>query len=310
MSKFNSLFQLTQEIKTEAEAIEYLYNIRWGKGFYCPHCGSTESPYRMKKLGLFRCRACTKYLTVKVGTLFEDSKLPLQKWFYAIYLLNLHKKGISSCQLAKDLKITQKSAWYILQKLRSAMLITQTGITNNLGKNGNDVAIDETYLGGKEGNMHADKKPQVQNTTKRAVLGMVEKGGRLFLHALDKANKQNINQIIACQVFGDAVVVTDESQLYNPISLAGRAHVKVNHSMKQYVNEKKTTNTIEGVFSLLKRQITGIYHHVSKKHLNRYAYAFTFNYNNRSKKLDEQFNDCLAACCKVENMEYKGVIKK
>jgi transposase-like protein len=222
---------------------------------------------------------------------FENSNIKLQKWFLAIWLLTSHKKGISSLQLAKDINVTQKTAWFMLQRIRKCL-----GFENNNALD-NDVEVDETYDGRKNKNRHRNKKvrqSQGRSTKdKTPVVGMVERGGKLNAHKVDNVQTKTLTKEITDHVKETASIFTDELAGYNKISKL-YDHYVVNHGQGEYVKGNAHTNTIEGFWSLLKRGIIGIYHYVSKKHLQNYVDEFVFRYNTRHSTECNRFNLLLA----------------
>lgn len=279
MVEFKSLVQMLERFPDEGSCVKYLQETRWRDGAFCPHCGCRKV-YHFKDGINHKCADCRKRFSVKVGTIFEDSKIPLRKWFIAIYLITAHKKGISSLQLAADLDVTQKTAWFILHRLRFA---TQTKSFNAPLKN--MVEADESYIGGKERNKHADKRTpgtQGRNTdTKAAVVALVERGGDVRAFHVEDVKSQTLKKLIVENVALGAVVMTDEYSAYNGLA-PFYTHESVNHSDGHYVIGDAHTNTAEGFFSLFKRGLIGIYHYMSKKHLENYLSEFAFRYNLRN----------------------------
>lgn len=277
-------------------AREMLERMRWPNGAACPRCGGCD-PYkitpsgkstkaRTTRKGLYKCRACRKQFTVTVGTVFEDTHIPMNKWLQAIYLLCSSKKGISAHQLHRMLGITYKSAWFMAHRLRYAM--TQTPLVEKLG---GIVEADECYIGGRikpPNNSGGKKGPKYEN--KIAVVALVERGGRVRAMPMPKVTAENVHAYIADHVRQDAHLMTDESPLYPGIGKHMAAHDSVKHSNKEYVRGKAHTNTVEGFFSLLKRGITGIYHHVGKGHVGRYVDEFSFRYDHRKVTDGERAN--------------------
>lgn len=267
--------------------------MRWRDGAYCPYCGSTKV-YNFKDNKTHKCGDCRQRFSVKVGTIFEDSKISLRKWFIAIYLITSHSKGISSVQLAKDLGVTQKTAWFMLHRLRHA---AKTKAFNAPLKN--TVEVDETYIGGKEKNKHADKRTpgtQGRNTqTKTPVLGMVERGGNVRLVRITDIKRESIQEQVLKHVAIGSKVMTDEFRSYLGLS-SFYVHDSVSHGEGEYVKGESHTNTIEGFFALLKRGIVGIYHFISVKHLERYLDEFSFRYNLRKGKNGVGFKALLGQC--------------
>ncbi|MBL4662156.1 MAG: IS1595 family transposase [Flavobacteriaceae bacterium] len=290
---FKSLLQLLDHFREESTCIEYYSELRWGNEPSCPHCGSI-SPYSTKRG--YRCseKECRKDFTVKTGTIFENSKIPLRTWFAAIFLATNHKKGISSVQLASDLGITQKSAWFVLHRIREML---KDKAPKMLGDT-NMVEIDEAYIGGKEGNKHYGKQRSKENLSlrndgtpyqpKRMVVGFVERGGDIIVRHVARATNKEILPLLDKYVIKGSEVHTDESNIYSNI---GRTftHRTVVHSASQYVVGNCHTNTIENFWSTLKRGINGIYHHVSEKHLERYLDEYANRYNTRDLTSQQRF---------------------
>lgn len=277
----------------EESCLLYLKKSRWADGEYCPHCGNKKL-YTFKDGKTYKCAACRKRFSVKVGTIFEDSKIPLQTWFMAIYLITAHKKGISSVQLSKDLNVTQKTAWFMLHRLRHAS--TTEAFKQPLK---NTVEADETYIGGKEKNKHKDKKTpnsQGRNTSaKTAVIGMVERGGNIKAFSVENVDTHSIQSAVLKNVLIGSKLMTDEFKPYKKLSSFYR-HKSVSHGSGQYVNGDAHTNTIEGFWSLFKRGVVGIYHFVSKKHLNQYLNEFAYRYNTRNLSESNRFKMLLDNC--------------
>lgn len=303
--KFNNLFDLLKVFSSEDKCYEALKQFKWKDGEFCPYCGCRKL-YAFSDGRNYKCADCRKRFSVKVGTIFEDSKIPLQKWFMAIYLLTAHKKGISSCQLAKDIDVTQKTAWFMLHRLRHA---SQTKAFSQPLKN--TVECDETYIGGKEKNKHQSKRTggtQGRNTKcKTPVVGMVERGGNVKAVVVENVQTNSMLRTIAENVLIGSNIITDEFRSYRG-ARSFYNHRFIQHSAGQYVDGDVHTNTIEGFWSLLKRGIIGIYHHVSEKHLHRYLNEFTFRYNSRKIKDKERFGMFLENC--GGRLMYRDLIAK
>lgn len=276
MADFNSLIQLVTAIPDEASAIAHFTAIRWRNGAFCPYCGSTKV-YHFTDVRVHKCGDCRQRFSIKVGTIFEDSKISLRKWLMAIWLITSHKKGIASTQLAKDIEVTQKTAWFMLHRLRHAA----TTKSFNAPLSGS-VEIDETYVGGKAINKHGGKSRSGPGTAgKTAVIGAIQRKGSVVARVIERTDTATLDGFVHENVSPTATLVsTDEHAGYRHL---GRTftHGVVRHSAGQYRDGDACTNTIEGYWSLLKRQIIGIHHWVSPKHLSRYVDEMSWRYNRR-----------------------------
>ncbi len=294
MSELN-FYQIAKRYSNEEEAYKFLEGIRWENGVVCPHCNhigaklivfNKERKTRKGKTiyrRIWRCDECKRQFSVLVGTIFEDSRIPLSKWLFAIHELNSDKNGISSCELARKLGITQKSAWFMGQRIRFA--ITHSPLEEKLT---GTVEVDETYIGGLEKNKHADKKTpdnQGRSTkTKTPVLSVVERGGKVYSESMKTVSSRNIREVLKARISQDAILNTDTFVAYIPIGKEFGKHEVVDHNSGEYARGKAYTNTAEGYFSQLKRSLSGTFHHVSTKHLDRYLAEFDHRYNLRKDK--------------------------
>lgn len=268
-----STFQLFEMFPDQESARKYLESRLWPDGAVCPTCKATER-ITARKGGFYRCNACKLDFTIRTGTIFERSHVPLHKWLYAMYLLVTARKGISSMQLAKEIGIRQASAWFVLQRLREAC-------SGKLEKLQGIIEVDEMYVGGKESSKHEHKKLKMGRGTagKTAVMGMRERGGRTIAMPVDKTDVETLQSAIRENVEAGSAIFTDEHSGY--VGLDGEAfkHESVNHRAKEYSRNGISTNSIESVWAVMKRGMHGVYHHASKKHLGRYVDEFTFRLN-------------------------------
>lgn len=303
MKKFSNLLELTQAFDTEDKALKHLKKVRWQGKPYCPHCKHNKV-YKFKDGKLYKCASCRKKFTVTVGTIFEDSKIPLRKWFMAIYLITSHKKGISSLQLSKDIGVTQKTAWFILHRLR---LATRIKSFNEPLKN--TVEVDETYIGGKERKKRWSRRRRKTQgrtlETKTPVLGLVERKGRIKAFKIENVKRSTLHKKVIDNVVFGSKIMSDDFKSYRKLDMAYK-HDFIAHSEFQYVRGECHTNTIEGFFSLLKRSILGIYHFVSPKHIERYLVENTFRYNTKRETEENRFNLLLSNC--NNRITYKELI--
>ena len=272
----------------EAKAREWLESLLWPEGPICPHCGligcATALRGKTHRAGLWKCKGCDKQFTVTVGTLFERSHIPLNKWILVFHLMVGSKKGVSAHQIHRMLELTYKTAWFMCHRIREAM--SDGKLAPPLGGMSRTVEVDEAYIGGKEGNKHASKRsPGRQGGKGKApVVALVERGGRVRSFHLPVVDAKNLKPMLAAQIDHKSFLMTDESTVYLPIGEVFRGHGSVNHSAGEYVRGIfYHTNTVESYFAILKRGVNGVYHHVSQQHLHRYLSEFDFRYSNRSK---------------------------
>jgi len=280
----------------ETAAIEHLESIVWADGVVCPKCGVVGSSGKLQgktaRPGLRKCYAYRKQFTVKVGTVFESSHVPVHKWLQATYLLSASKKGMSAHQLHRTLGVTYKTAWFMFHRIREAM---RTLKIEPMGGEGKVIEADETYVGGKEGNKHKRKRAGVRGFQgKEAVLSMVERDGEVRSYHIGKTNTETVKPIVTALVHKRTVLCTDDAPVYLTVADHVAAHKVVNHSAGQYVCAQVHTNTIEGFFGIFKKGMTGVYQHCGKQHLQRYLNEFDFRYNERKISDLERTNVALA----------------
>jgi transposase-like protein len=294
---------LTNPIFTnEAAAVAHLEHGRWAQGVVCPLCGS-DTPKKMggrTQAGMFLCGACRGKFTVRTGTVFERSHIPLHKWLLATHLMASSKKGISAHQLHRMLGITYKSAWFMAHRIREAMA-PASAPSDPIGGEGKVVEMDETYVGKKAGRKLKGKDHP--RNLKQTVVALVERGGAVrSFHVRDPLNKNTARNIMFANADKASDIVTDESPIYPAAGAHYLQHAAVNHSAKEYVRGDIHTNTIEGVFSIFKRGMVGTYQHCGEQHLQRYLNEFDFRYSNRTKL---GYNDATRAAKILKGAEGK-----
>lgn len=277
---------LTDQIFTDADkAREHLEATRWPQGPVCPHCGvvdqATGLQGRAHRPGVYQCNACREQFTVTVGTVFERSKVPLNKWLLATYLMSSSKKGISAHQIGRTLGVTYKTAWFMCHRIREAMNPADPAPIGGAGK---VVEVDETYVGGKESNKHANKRgPRNPTGGKEAVVTLVERDGSARSFHVANVTSKTLRPIMVKTADRASHLMTDGARLYPAVGREFASHSAVDHAAGEYVRMGfHHSNTVENYFSILKRGITGTFHHVSEAHLARYLAEFDFRYSNRS----------------------------
>lgn len=291
LRKFQNLIDLLSYFNEEQVCRDYLELIRWNGKITCPYkeC-KHEHAHKYSDGKRYKCASCQRQFSVKVGTIFEDSKISLQKWFAAIYLITSHKKGISSLQLHRDIGVTQKTAWFMLHRVRHTLLFkSDEKLTGT-------IEADETFIGGKEANKHRRNRTEAvqgrSSKVKTPVLGIIERGGELRAIKVLDTRGYSLRPFIVNNVAFNSEVHTDEWWGYRGLSRLFK-HKHINHGEGEYVKDGVHTNTIEGFWSLLKRGVVGIYHSMSNKHLQKYIDEFVFRYNTRSYSESYRFDAML-----------------
>jgi transposase-like protein len=337
-NKALNLMDLAEQFHSPDNAREYLERLRWPEGPICPHCGVEGEAYKLTRKavepttepenkvelhakrvrkprrGLWKCAGCRKQFTVTVGTIFEDSHIPLNKWLLAFHLVCASKKGMSAHQLHRMLGVTYKSAWFMAHRIRYAM--SQEPLASKLT---GIVEADETYIGGKrrigphaqkQGKRQQDRPGPVAN--KQAVFSVLQRDGRVRSTHLDRVLGKNLRAAITELCEPDTHVITDDARLYNGLH-HDRKHSTVNHSHDEYVRWEDgvciTTNAVEGFFANLKRGVNGTFHHVSKQHLHRYLSEFDFRYNAR-KMSDSDRREAAIKGVQGKRLYYRDPIGK
>lgn len=293
--------KLTDKIFTDENAArEHLESLRWSNGCHCPMCGGTEkikpvkmmskpsvkNPESVEVKGYYHCGDCRRKFTVRTGTVYERSHIPLNTWVLATHLLCASKKGMSAHQLHRMLGVTYKTAWFMAHRIREAMVDANP---DPMGGKGKSVQADETYFGPKSGPLpekttggrpFAQGKAGAKRAHKRAIVSLLSEGKARSFH-VDRADADTLRNILVTNALRDSQLVTDESRLYISVGKEYSAHETVNHARGEYVRNGITTNNVENYFSIFKRGMKGVYQHCSEKHLGRYLVEFDFRYNNR-----------------------------
>lgn len=305
---YKSIFHMMSSLNTDQDCRNHLEELLWGGIPTCKHCGSQrEDHYRIKSRGehkgYYKCKDCRMPFSVLIGTMFDSSKISLKKWFMAIYIFSSHKKGISSHQLHRDLEVTQKTAWFMLSRIRESFGASEDFVFDGITQ------VDETYVGGK--NKNRIKKKKLSRSQGRSlkgkvpVFGMLGDNGLVYAEVVPNVKAATLKDIIRPKVKDGSIIVSDGYKAYDSLWWRYK-HVTINHSGGYFKNGPYHTNGIEGFWSHLKRGINGIYHSVSRKHLQRYCDEYAFRYNTRKMSEGERFNLSLINADEV--LRYRDLI--
>jgi transposase-like protein len=298
--EFKTLMEFTDYFYDEETCVKHFTESRFRNGEYCPHCHH-DKIYLCANGKRYHCAKCKQDFTIRTKTVFGDSKLPLRKWYMAVYLLSTSGKGISSVQLAKQIGVTQKTGWFIDHRIRKAM-------KQNKGQLFGKIEADETFIGGLSKNMHAkQRKAAIRGTggtNKTPVFGMKSRAGEVRAQVVPSVGKEDLHKEIKNNVAPGATLYTDKWVGYRGLK-AEFNHSTVDHMVKQYVNGDCHTNGIESFWALFKRGYHGIYHQMSKKHLQRYVNEFTFRLNRRTESMQTIFSELVTKISESSKLPYK-----
>lgn len=291
-----NLMALVEQFSDERKCQAYLEGLRWPDGAKCPRCQS-EKVYSVIDRDQFDCNSCRYQFSVTAGTIFNDTHLPLWKWFIAVYLMMESKKGISACQMQRTLKVAYRTAWYLCHRIRKAIeeAKDKPQLTGT-------VEVDETYVGGKH-----DSRRQRGPWEKQAVVGLLQRDGNFEAHTIPTPSRSVLTGIVRERVSPDAKVYTDKYRAYRSMRKT-HEHNTVNHRDEEWVRGDVHTNSVENAWSLFKRSIVGSFHQISRKHMDAYLDEFEWRFNNRENPF--LFRDTLLRLLSSRRMEYKQLTRK
>ncbi len=290
---YNNVLGLLQTFPDEAACARHLEELRWPNGIVCPLCASSRKIHRLSRPGIYKCGDCKKQFSIRKGTVYEESRIPLQKWFAAAFLMTTSRKGISSYQLAREIGVTQKTAWFVLGRLRKAA----AQASDDTGTLPGPVEADESYFGGKNKNRHASKKQDFGRgpVGKMAVAGVVSReSGTAVAKKVEQTDTRTLGAFLGNHVAPQETLYTDEARAYTPLGRIYR-HESVNHSAGEYVRGQAHTNGVESFWALLKRGYMGVFHDISWKHLDRYLAEFSHRWNMLGLSTEQRIDAILKA---------------
>jgi transposase-like protein len=302
--KAMSLQEFQDWIPDEKAAVEYYEKIRWNGTITCPHCQSTDiARIESGKPMPLRCRSCREHFSVKTGTVMQSSKIGVRVWLTAMYFMSVAKKGVSSCQMARQLGVKQATAWFLCQRIRESWNQERFIMDG-------EVEMDETYIGGKEKNRHASKRTLVGRgpVGKTPIVGLKQRNGKMFAVVSIDTDRKALHEIIDQRVSPDATLYTDDHRGYWGANKKVRKHVRVKHSLGEYVNGAASTNGVESFWALLKRGYYGTFHNMTVKHLPRYVDEFATRQNSLASTTEKQIESTLANAV-GKTLPYKKLIK-
>jgi transposase len=291
-----NLVELVDRFHSEDRCRTFLEELRWPNGVECPRCGGKVIS-RIEKRNQFDCDSCRYQFSVTAGTIFHDTHLPLWKWFLAVYLIIESKKGISANQLKRTLGVSYKTAWYLCHRIRAALNEVDAQLLKGI------VEADETFIGGE-----VEGKGRGYKGNKTVVVGALQRDGNICLQVVRGRDRETLHGFIRANVAGDVeAIYTDEWEAYRGLADEDTEHETVNHSEKEYARGKVHVNSMENVWSLLKRSIIGSYHQVSAKHLDAYLDELEFRFNNRENPF--MFRDAMLKLLLAETLPYAKLIE-